>query len=78
MKPLDIRAEAELDIIEAALWYEDEREGMGAEVSFEVERTVGWRRAVEVLALTLGLFLATALVLLVSFRTLSPLLPRQP
>ena len=51
---------------------------MGAEVSFEVERTVGWRRAVEGLALTLGLFLATALVLLVSFRTLSPLLFRQP
>jgi plasmid stabilization system protein ParE len=40
MKPIEIRAEAELDIIEAALWYENEREGFGAEFSFEVERSV--------------------------------------
>ena len=31
MKFVDIRAEAEVDIIEAALWYENEREGLGAE-----------------------------------------------
>jgi hypothetical protein len=37
MKPVEIRAEAELDIIEAALWYENEREGFGAEFSLEVE-----------------------------------------
>jgi hypothetical protein len=36
MKPIDIRAEAELDIIEAALWYENEREGFGADVLFGV------------------------------------------
>jgi plasmid stabilization system protein ParE len=40
MKPIEIRAEAELDIIEAALWYENEREGFGAEFSLEVERAV--------------------------------------
>jgi plasmid stabilization system protein ParE len=40
MKPVEIRAEAELDIIEAALWYENEREGFGAEFSLEVERAV--------------------------------------
>jgi mRNA-degrading endonuclease toxin of MazEF toxin-antitoxin module len=33
MKPIEIRAEAELDIIEAALWYENEREGFGAKES---------------------------------------------
>ena len=31
MKPIEIRAEAELDIIEAALCYENEREGFGAQ-----------------------------------------------
>lgn len=40
MKPLEIRAEAELDIIEAALWYENERAGLGAEFSLEVEQAV--------------------------------------
>ena len=40
MKPIEIRAEAELDIIEAALWYENEREGFGVEFSLEVERAV--------------------------------------
>jgi plasmid stabilization system protein ParE len=40
MKPIEIRAEAELDIIEAALWYESEREGFGAKFSHEVERAV--------------------------------------
>ena len=40
MKPIEIRAEAELDIIEAALWYENEREGFGAKFSLEVERSV--------------------------------------
>jgi plasmid stabilization system protein ParE len=40
MKPIEIRAEAELDIIEAALWYENEREGFGAEFSLEVEKAV--------------------------------------
>jgi hypothetical protein len=40
MKRLDIRAEVELDMIEAALWYENEREGLGAEFSVEVDKTV--------------------------------------
>jgi len=40
MKPVDIRAEAELDVVEAALWYEDEQGGLGGEFSLEVERTV--------------------------------------
>jgi plasmid stabilization system protein ParE len=40
MKRLDIRAEAEIDVIEAALWYEDEREGLGADFSSEVDKTV--------------------------------------
>jgi toxin ParE1/3/4 len=40
MKPIEIRAEAELDIIEAVLWYENEREGLGAEFSLAVERLV--------------------------------------
>jgi hypothetical protein len=40
MKRLDIRAEAELDMVEAALWYENEREGLGAEFSLEVDKIV--------------------------------------
>jgi hypothetical protein len=40
MKRLDIRAEAELDMIEAGLWYENEREGLGADFSFEVDKIV--------------------------------------
>lgn len=41
MKPVHIRAEAELDIVEAALWYEGQREGLGLAFSHEIERTVG-------------------------------------
>ncbi len=40
MKSIEIRAEAELDIIEVALWYENERAGLGAEFSDEVEKVV--------------------------------------
>jgi toxin ParE1/3/4 len=38
MKPIEIRAEAELDIIEVALWYENEREGLGAEFTIDIEK----------------------------------------
>ena len=41
MKLLDIRGEAELDVIEVAMWYENEREGLGLEFSREVDNTVG-------------------------------------
>lgn len=41
MKPVDIRAEAEVDMVEAALWYENERDGLGSEFSFEVDKVVG-------------------------------------
>jgi hypothetical protein len=40
MKRLDVRAEAEFDVIEAALWYEAEREGLGEDFSSEVDKTV--------------------------------------
>jgi hypothetical protein len=40
MKRLEIRADAELDIVEATLWYEAEREGLGVEFSADLDRTV--------------------------------------
>ena len=40
MKPVEIRAEAELDIVEIAVWYENEREGLGAEFSIDIEKAV--------------------------------------
>jgi hypothetical protein len=45
MKPLHIRPEAELDILEAAIWYENERAGLGFE--FEAELGEIYRRIVE-------------------------------
>ena len=40
-KPLVIRPEAEIDIADAALWYEGERQGLGVDFVNEVERVLG-------------------------------------
>jgi plasmid stabilization system protein ParE len=40
MKRVDVRPEAEVDVIEVAWWYEGEREGLGRDFCFEVESTV--------------------------------------
>ena len=45
MKSLHIRPEAELDILEAAVWYENERTNLGFE--FEAELSEIYRRIVE-------------------------------
>ena len=39
MPRLDVRPEAELDALEAASWYEGEREGLGAEFLAELRAT---------------------------------------
>ncbi len=42
---LIVRSEAEADIIEAALWYDERLEGLGLELTFEVRAAI--RRAVK-------------------------------
>lgn len=39
MRRLEVRPEAELDALEAALWYDGEREGLGAEFLAELRAT---------------------------------------
>ena len=39
MHRLEVRPEAELDALEAALWYDGEREGLGAEFLAELRAT---------------------------------------
>lgn len=39
---VDILPEALSDIIEAAQWYESEREGLGADFAAEVDEAIGW------------------------------------
>lgn len=39
MQRLEVRPEAELDALEAALWYDGEREGLGAELLVELRAT---------------------------------------
>ncbi|MDB6022149.1 MAG: hypothetical protein JWQ04_2006 [Pedosphaera sp.] len=38
---LIVRAEAEMDITEAALWYEDREAGLGLELTDEIRATIG-------------------------------------
>lgn len=45
MKPLYVRPEAELDVLEAAIWYENERDNLGFE--FEGELSGVYRRIIE-------------------------------
>ena len=40
MKPVRLRIEAELELLEATLWYESEREGLGFEFDAEVHATL--------------------------------------
>ena len=39
---VDILPAALSDIIEAAQWYEDEREGLGADFAAEVDKAIDW------------------------------------
>ena len=41
MKPLLVRPEAEIDVFEAALWYEGERDGLGGEFLDAVREVLG-------------------------------------
>jgi toxin ParE1/3/4 len=42
---LIIRQEAEADMLEAALWYEQQRPGLGVEFTAEIHRTFNWALA---------------------------------
>jgi hypothetical protein len=41
MKPVRVRPEAEIDALEAALWYESERTGLGVEFLGAVREVLG-------------------------------------
>ena len=40
MKPVRLRLEAEIELFEATLWYETEREGLGFEFDAEIHQTL--------------------------------------
>lgn len=40
MKRANLRGDAELDVVEAALWYESERSGLGTDFASKIDETI--------------------------------------